>query len=503
MMMNRLRRMRSECGVAMVTVILVGAALTVVSSTAAVITIQDFRSGADDRRATEALGYAESGVDRLLQELRKFGYNWERLNEAGCAQPPISVPQGDLGANKIFNAYLTVFDANLPPGERLPNVGTWKPGQPWSTANDTKAVCVAHENPPPTKPMLFAITSTGEHPTATRVVRQVVSMSTRGLPIGMYAIEYATVKGGNPETISISLITPGYVDGREKLEFKGIDPYYKLGHFWAGESMEVGAPAAIHAGAYIACASSVCGSDLLEHPGPLNCTANWRAGDGRSQWDQSGKGGSLAGLAKCPQWTGSPAGPPPYSSFSDADLKRSAPQLLTEEDYALLKQAAQERGMYCAMSLSGSGTCTKPTGSFSTNGLIQDGDISGLPSNFVAYFDFPAGGDPFSSKQTVTWKAGVGPCSDNPTVNRSAIIVIRQGSVDLTGKGEIVGAFFAPEGRAWLRGSGGIVKIHGSVIAKIIDIGGNAEVLLTPCWVNNISSIFLRVRPLSWSEIDR
>jgi len=501
MIMSRLRRMRSECGVAMVTVILIGAGLTVVSSAAAVVTIQDFRSGSDDRRATEALGYAESGVERLLQELRRFGYSWERLNEAGCAQPPISVPEGNLGANRRFNAYLTVFDKDLPPAERLPSVGTWKPGQPWSTDNDTKAVCVAHDNPPPTKPMLFAITSTGEHPTATRVVRQVVSMSTRGLPVGMYAIEYATVKGGNPETISISLITPGYVEGREKLEFKGIDPYYKLGHFWAGQSMEIGAPAAAHALGQISCGSkTACGDDYLEHPGPLNCTAN-RTANGQSQWDQSGNGGSLAGLPQCPQWTGSPAGPPPYSSFGNDDFKRSAPQLLTEEDYALLKQAAKDRGMYCSMKLDNNGTCTTPTGSFSTNGTVQS--VPGVGNTYVAYFDYPTGGDPFSSKQTVTWKAGVGPCSDDPAVNKSVIIVVRQGSVDLTGKDEIIGAFFAPEGQAWLRGSGGIVKIHGTVIAKRIDIGGNAEVLLTPCWVNNMSSLFLRVRPLSWSEIDR
>lgn len=494
MMRNRLRRLATgEQGVAMVTVILVGAALTVLSSTAAIVTIQDFRSGADDRRATEALTYAESGIDRVMLELRRAGYGWEHLNEAGCSLPPISVPQGDLGSSRSYKAALTVYDANLPPKDRIPP-------EPWTSANDSTAVCVAHDNKAPTTPMLFAITSMGEHPTAARVVRQVVRISTRGLPIGMYA-ESVNVQGGNPAALSISLVTPGNVDGRDNLEFSGTDPYYKLGHFWDGASMEVAAPAAVHARGSINCSKLACGKDYLEHPSELNCTAN-RLLNGQSQWDQSGHGGSLSGFAPCPTWTGSPAGPPPYSNFTDADLARARPTpRLSEEDYALLREAAQSRGLYCAMGTDGNGTCRSPAGTFSTNGTIQS--VAGVGNHYVAFFDYPTTGDPFSSKQTVTWKAGQGPCSDDQSINKSVIIVVRYGSVDLTGKDEIVGAFFVPEGRAWLRGSGGIVKIHGTVIAKKIDMGGNAEVQLTPCWVNNISTIFLKVEPLSWSEVDR
>lgn len=503
MIMKRLRGLVfGERGVAMITVMLVGASLTVVASTAAAISIQDFRSGADDRRATEALAYAESGVDRILLEVRRGGYGWKHLNEAGCAEPPIAVPQGDLGESRFYNAFLTVYDADLAPDERMPDVGSWKPGDPWSTANDTTAVCTAHNDvdPSTSTPVLFAVTSTGEHPTATRVVRQVVRITTRGLPIGMYA-ESVNVQGGNPTAISISLVTPGNVDGREKLDFSGYDPYYKLGHFWEGESMTTAAPAAAHARGSINCKQSACGNDQLEHPGPLNCSANL-TNNGQSQWDQSGFGESLSGFSKCLQWTGTPTGPPPYSSFSDADLERARPTpTLTEEDYAMLKQAAKDNGMYCGMGADGNGNCTTPSGSFSTNGTIQS--LSGVGSHFIAYFDYPTAGDPFDNKRTVTWKAGVGPCSDDQSLNKSVIIVIRYGNLDLTGKDEIVGAFFAPEGQAWLRGSGGIVKTHGTVIAKKIDIGGNAEVILTPCWVKNMPNIFLIARPLSWSEVDR
>ena len=54
----------------MVTVILIGAALTSVTTIAAYSTIKDFQSGTDDRKAAEALSYAEAGVDRFVQYLR-------------------------------------------------------------------------------------------------------------------------------------------------------------------------------------------------------------------------------------------------------------------------------------------------------------------------------------------------------------------------------------------------------------------------------------------------
>ncbi|MGH2786881.1 MAG: hypothetical protein ACRDJV_03095 [Actinomycetota bacterium] len=493
-----MRKIYNEKGVAMVTVLFVAAVLTVVSSAGAFITINELRAGTNDRRGTEALAYAESGVDRMALEIKK--HSWRRLNESGCLYEPIAVPEGNLGAERFYNAYLTVYDPDLPEDQRLPNLNGWEPGDPWSTGNDSTALCLSHDNVHPETGARFALTAVGEHPTASRVIRQVVRVKASGLPIGLYA-DSVNVQGGNPSTLDISLVTPGDVQGREKLEFTGYDPYYKLGHFWAGESMSIAAPAAAHARGTIYCSKQTCGNDQKEHPTALECRPN---PGGQSQWDQSGGGGSLGGFAKCAAWAGTPAGPPPYSSFSDADLARARPQpQFTNQEYAYIKRIAQTSGLYCAMGDNGSGTCTKPSGGFSTNGTIQDADITGLPNLFFAYFEFPNSGDPFSVKRTITWKAGVGPCSDDPNVHRNVIIVVRYGSIDLTGKDEIVGAFFAPEGQAWLRGSGGIVKIHGTVIAKKIDFGGNAEVMLSDCWVRNMPLILTRVIPETWSEVDR
>lgn len=498
-----MKRLRSEAGVAMVTVLLVGAVMTVVSSGAAYVTIREFQSGQSDRKASEALAFAESGVDRLLLELRRNPkLNWNRVSEAGCKYEPVALPKGNLGDQRSYEAYLTVYHPDLAGAARLPALHTWtKDGDAWNASwNDGATLCTDTTRPGPEPggpqvPQYFAITATGEHPTATRVVRQVVRIGARGFPVGLYA-ESVDVQGGHPTAKNVSLVTPGDVVSRENLSFTGTDAYYKLGDFWEGESMSIAAPAAVHARGSIYCKKQQCDNDLLEHPDPLNCAFD----NGQSQWDQSGGGASLSGLAKCPLWTGSPAGPPPYSSFSEADLARAAPKpRLTEQDYANLKESAKEFGLYCAVDATY--VCTTPSGPYSTNGNIQS--VPGVGNNYVAYFDFPSSGDPFSPQRTIQWKAEVAPCNLDPTLTHSVIIVVRYGSVSLTGGGTVVGAFFAPEGEISLRGTGSDVKIEGSAIAKKFDFGGNAQIELTDCWVKNLPIGYLGVTPETFSEVDR
>jgi hypothetical protein len=490
-----MRRIRNQLGVAMVTVLFAGAVLTVVASAAVYITIKEFRSGQDDRRATEALAYAESGIDRLLLELKGTnGAGWGRLNEAGCKYEPIGLPVGNLGAQKTYNVNLTVYE----PSQPLPDLQTWKkPGDTWSSGwNDTSALCTSRDAVSPLDPKMFAITSTGQQPTATKVVRQVVEIAARGLPVGLYA-DNVNVQGGVPGLFNISLVTSGNVNNRENLTFSGNDPYYKLGHFWDGLSMTTPAPTGVHARGTISCKKQICGNDQVEHPEVLECAAN--GADGQSQWDQSGGGGVIA--AGTPPCAGQTSGPPPYSSFSDADLARARPSpQLTDEDYVNLKAAAQARGLYCNME---TGACTTPTQSFTTNKTIQDADIAGVASSFVAYFEFPASSDPFAADSEIKFKAAVGPCSDDPGVHRTVTIVVRYGSLSLEGAGEMVGFFHVPEGEIRLRGSGAGAKIHGTAIAKKLDLGGNGQILNSDCWVRNMPIAMLGVSPLSWSEVDR
>jgi hypothetical protein len=502
-----MNRIRNERGVAMMTVIYVAAVLTVVSSTATFLTIKEFRAGVDDRRGAEALSYAESGVDRLMLKLRTENLSWNRINEAGCAKSPLTVPKGYLGDTQYYNSYLTVFDARpgLSMDQRLPDLGSWtKPGDSWPVAGgpaDSSEICTLRNGvlPDPEQPQYFAISSTGEHPTAKRVVRQVLAIRAKGLPIGLYAIN-VNVQGGNPSTLDISLVAKEDVVGREKLAFSGFDPYYKMGHFWDGASMTQAAPAAVHARGTIYCKKNNCGDDLIEHPTAVECDANSAGTAWQALYDQSGwttRPVASAAMAAAPS-CGSPLTKPPYSSFDDEDLARSAPRPeLDEQDLQALKAGAQSMGLYCRMS-GNSGTCSTPTRTFTTNGTIQDSDVAEFGGSYIAYFEYDSG-----NPGTVTWKAPSGPCSDDENIHQNTTIVVRHGGLDLTGKDEIVGLFLAPEGKIWMRGSGGIVKIHGTAIADEIDLGGNAEVKLSDCWVENMPTPTLRITPISWSEVDR
>ena len=154
--MKRFRR--NERGVAMVTVILVGAAMTAVVSVAAFAGVQEFRTVTDDKKASAALSYAESGVDRFLQYMRLGSVSWNRLWTAGCEKPALPIPEGVVGSGS-FDANLTVFNPYA------------------ATAADRfpPAACSAR----PTTPHdtgYFAISATGQHPSAKRIVQQVVAV---------------------------------------------------------------------------------------------------------------------------------------------------------------------------------------------------------------------------------------------------------------------------------------------------------------------------------------
>ena len=479
--MKALERLRNQRGVAMITVLFVGATLTVVGSSAAFITIHELRAGTDDRKAAEALSYAEAGVDRLLQELRRGSITWGLIREAGCQYPPLQLPQSTLG-NGTYAASLTVYDPTAAPQSRVP-------ASPWSSANDAVAPCAGRTGTARDK-AYFAITVIGTHPNAKRVVRQVVQIGSLNLPVGIYADSVSA--NGNPDLNGIRLITPGDVIGREKLGFSGVDPYYKLSDFWPGMSSTTAVPTSVHALGTVYYKKA---GTRSEHPPNMNCDANDGRGTiGQSMWDQSGRGGVINGN-KCSTWTGTPAGPPTTSLFTPDDLKRIAPRTsLSDQDYLTLKDAAQSSGIYCYFPTSGGSQCTKKGAA-----VGGYGDAAGLANNFVAYFEYQDASKAMTSNQIhwgITWWG----CNADPTLSKSAVIVVRQGSIFINANTMVNGAMFVPEGT--FNDKGGHT-FNGTILAKRFDSTGNPKKQLDSCWVNNMPGPFLDVVPSKWSELDR
>jgi len=462
-----MRKLRDQRGVAMVTVLFVGAALTATASGGAFLAIQNLKASTDDQKAAAALSYAEAGVDQFVQAIRGGTLNWNILKRAGCADPVIPLSgEFDASGERRFDAELAVADCAAVPA-------------------DPKSILEMH------------ITSTGRHPAAKRVVRQVVEITALGLPIGAFAD--AIDANGSGGMTNISVVTPGDFNGREKIGFFGTDPYYTYEDFYGnGDTDKI--PASAHAVGSIYYVSG--GKNKKEHPPSPNCTANRTTGAnpgsvGQSMWDGSGTGGALTGVCAGAM----AAAPPPTTLFTETDRKRAAPRpQLEEKDYIALRAAAQTSGMYCVPS-GANLSCTKQGGAAGTFGkTIQPADLAGLPNNYIFYVDFASGGDPTSVAQTLKWKASVGPCSYDPATHRSVVLIIRNGSLSMENGSTLTGAVLLPEGAF---DSSGNFTTHGTIIAEEFRIRGGAVFENSACWVDNMPGPFLDTTLTGWSEIDR
>lgn len=489
-----MQTLRDQRGVAMTTVLLVGAALTALTSVAAFTTVQELRAGSDDRKASEALSIAEAGVDRMLEYIRSGTIGWGHLRLAGCDadHPVLKLPseQGwlDPAGVRYFQVELKVW--SITPGVD-PCVGR---------STDLRS----------NQTLYFAITSTGFHPAATRVIRQLITIGPLNLPIGIYAERAAA--NGSVNMRRISLITPGNVTGRQFIAFTGNDPYYTKGKFWPGISTTgndaaQAVPAGVHAVGSIYLKNEN-QANAVEHTlgAPLNCTANNGGGGttGQSQWDQSGGGGDIS--ATTPSCGGQSTAPPPRSLFTQADLAAVTPNpSLSDQDYLTLKQSAKRDGIYCFFPTGGGEQCTVLGASFTLSGTIQQTQVDQVIARnrtFVAYFDYQDPTKALSGNQ-VHWKANVSPCDERPAYHTSVVAIVRNGSMQVeaaTTPQFTNGTFILPEGRFR---SSGTQTINGTIIAKEFENTGNGTFSMNECWVNNMPGPFLNITPGQWMEVDR
>ena len=488
-------RLRNERGIAMTTVLFVGAALTAITSVASLSVIKEFGAGSDDRKAADALAYAEAGIDRSIQYIR--GQTWGVLKTAGCEKPELSatstppLPSGTVG-NGTFTATMRVFNP----------AGTTTATR-YADGNPSGVACSAR--PDSAKdPLYVVIKSEGSHPAAKRVVEQVVKIQSRGLPIGLFARSIDV--GGTPNVYNVSMVSETQITGREKLVFQGCDPYYTIEQFYPASpgltTTQCGdhVPSAAHAVSGIALKQN--GSNPEFGSSPINCTANnnpGATGDARYQsiWDGDGTASSGAFSGTCGTWGNGPG----TSKFTDEDKVRVSPQPeLTPEDYEMIKQRAKEVGIYC--SIGATSTCTRMGQSISAPSVWNDTDVAPLytagTNNILAYFEFTTG---TALSNEIKWKAAAWPCNSvDPALTKSAVIVVKNGGMSVQNGAQINGALIM-DGDFKYNGS---VEFLGSIISKsIINASGGMTFSLNSCWVQNMPWLFSNATPTQWSEIDR
>lgn len=532
-------RYRDESGVAMVIVLFVAAVLTVVTSTAAFVTMRELGANADDSRGAQALAYSEAGIDRTIASIEGGVWSWKALASSGC-------DDATLAARNLNPAnFPLAIGADVAADGRTLESGTGGDIGPGGRYRAVLTTCLGAGGsiPRPKGEHELSVRSIGEHPTARREILQRILVEPQGLPVGLFASTLVN-SGGDVDFRGISLVSTGPVERREKMRFAGIDPYYEKSDFYpcsatntpAGcfteDGNDVGdMPAAAHTSRLISCTSFCPGphspNSNLEHPtNPVrspNCFANKGSEPrGQSMWDGDNWTTSTAGAAITANTCGwvPPAGwsgneYPPTSRFTDDDATRLSPSVqLSEDDLSALKTQAQARGIYCGTEISGTFGCFRqgaPRNTMLTSSGVkvtgelqpQTVDLQSVPKIFVAYIDFPAG----TSANLVNWAGdmkynNVSRCVDGAE-HMSATIIVRNGN--LTGSGGIFanGTIIANDGYVDINGNW---TFNGTIIAKqiLITTGGTGDrVTLDDCWVTNMQTSGIEVSPLSWSEIDR
>lgn len=505
-----MRRLQDQRGVAMVTVLLIGSALTAVTSVAAFATIREFRAGRDDRRATEAIAIAEAGIDRMISHIKSGLLTYNQLNTAGCSKPAVTLPPGNIGAGS-YAVELTVYDPAADPANRMPI-----PPASGACANRPTS---PHPGQDGLDRTYFQITSVGTNTNAVRKLRQVIALEPVGLPVGIYA--HAFSPKAHPRFSTVTVISETTFLDRAKDAFLGTDSYYLMRDLFpdgvTGRSINERVPAAAHAVQGIFLKNSTNPEFTGPPNGTKNCTANSdgppaESNPSQSLWDSDGSSGAGAITSGCPAVGGDPGqvGYPNSSVFTQEQLERFARPRLSEEDHQTLKENAKLFGVYCTFpGFGGTGNTqcvvngvNQPVNQ-STYGGVGGyiATLLGTRNSFITYFEFRSG-TPTQNNLDQMFPS-VWPCDPDPALTKSIVAVVRNGGINWTGAaGQQINGALIMDGD--FRATGGLT-LNGSLISLgTVEFGSSSQTMqLDECWVQNMPGPFFRVVPGQWSEIDR
>jgi hypothetical protein len=482
------RMMRDERGVALVTVLFIGAVMTVTVSAAAFIAVGEFRASNRDRGATTALALSEAGIDRTIQWIRSNKVPWRFIALSGCSSvgtvggvsyTTITL-NGQIGTG-TYSTTITRADGCSPLPTSVPSPRVAQQLVLSSTGCTDNAAGVA--------------CPTGS---SKRLVEQAVAVTSRTLPVGMTATTGMDVRG-SPSFQNMIVVTRGIISSRKHMSVTGTDPYYKKSDFYpciggktagafqcftAGAANDTAMPASVHSTDRIF--TNPNGGDA--HPPSPNCTY---------PWDGSALGTTITGTACGLAYPNRP----PTALFTEADADRitNTPRL-TEEDHLYFKNVAQQSGLYCSNYGAAGSSCTRAGAAATVTGDIDTADVTGLGGFYVVYVEYPSGSDP--QRNMLGWNvaapAGTNPCSSTAATGSMVVVIVRNGGLET--KSSFIGAIFAEDGRYE---TGANASFEGTVAAQFIRTRGSPNLCNSQRWLDSMPGIFITVAPLQWSEVDR
>lgn len=518
-MMPHLRRRayRHEEGMAMLTVVMLGLAISAIAMTVMVASVAGLNTASHDKSSAAAQATSDAGVAEALQYIRASGLAQLTCTEALDSDVPSVSCSSNVG-----------WANNVTPEVVVPGVGTTTPASCvvattacWEVWIGTIQTYKPPIGPPGStgstavQPAILRIHSTGyaANGSAARTVDVDVQAMPAQFPVGMYA-EQAMSTNGDMEVYNESIFTPGTVT--LKCPLRGFD-------------YEYGIPAAVHAGGslyYENKGSSNCGfsglgggatpahlpacNTTVVPSGPVSPSAS--PAPGETIFDQDANGAALSSGDGCYGMSGTyygqfPNADPSYPTTSNFNANQLAaygynPMGLTSQEYSDLKAQAQSLGTYYT-TYGGSTGVTSATVYSALSTLASEG-----VSSPVVYFDFPSGTSPtavdlkgmFPSYYTRVPGQSTG-CSQN-----SVTVIVRHDDVTSSGNAspapgspEPVISLFAPEGSFSDTGGTGYI---GTLFAENINMSGSTGFQLDPCFVASPPAGILDVRVLNFRSVD-
>lgn len=452
-------------GSALIITLMVLALLTALSTTVAVVTINNLQSSLRVQRAGVALNAAEAGVAQAVSYLRSSGVRglacWPSCGAAN--------PWGD-SANPTVVA--------LPGG--------------------SDARYAVHIQPvtalTPTVPGLYRIHSRGTAGTlATRDISVDVAVSTTTVPKGIVA---RTVSGGGSASVQrASILSTGCVYNRSKIQFSGtLDAAY-------------GIPPAVHSSQIIT-DSNGSGQYCPTTKKPIHDpTKTGPAKDCATAFphDQDRLGGGDLGTGAC----GSVKSTYPsfYGQRTDLDVPTDvdADGSYLQDDAALLALFGIRTPVLTQAQLDQLRTIAKSQGNYHRTASPPAGGVwAPDESHAVLFFDLaqnnPGGVVDLDSIDGFGRLPEPATCPD-----KSLIVVIEGGNARLNANRQLVASVFltssAPYGQ--LLKANGTADFIGSIYADSVDLTGNVDVSMDSCFVNNLSPALLSLSTSNYVERDR
>jgi Tfp pilus assembly protein PilX len=452
-------------GSALIITLMVLALLTALSTTVAVVTINNLQSSQRVQRAGVALNAAEAGVAQAVSYIRSSGVRGLSCWPA-CG---VANPWGDRA---------TPMTVSLPGG--------------------TDARYAVHIQPvtalTPTVAGLYRIHSRGTAGTlAARDISVDVAVSTVTAPKGIVA---RTVSGGGSASVQrASIISTGCVYNRSKIQFgTDLDAAYKI-------------PPAVHSSQIIT-DSNGSGQYCPTTKKPIHDPS--KTGPAKDcatafPHDQDRLGGGDLGTGACGSVKST------YPTFygqrtdvdTDADVDVDGSYI--QDDSTLLSLFGIRTPVLTQAELDQLRTIAKSQDNYHRTAAPPAGGVWAPDENHAVLFFDLAQDDP-GGVVDLDSIDGFGR-DPEPTVcpDKSLIVVIEGGNARLNANRQLVASVFltssAPYGQ--LLKASGTADFIGSIYADSVDLTGNIDVSMDECFVNNLSPALLSLSTSNYVEVDR